>query len=202
MSSFAEKQREMKEMVAKDAIYEAALKVISQSKNENLRMQDIADAAGIATGTLYNYFENKESLLYFVDRRVHGLIHEKIQEVAGQSAPALEKLSNLFELIFKFCEEYHVVFDLAQKFRVDDQVPTKEKKQGINGCINSIKKVLDEGVKHKAFKPVDTAAAAKMFFYAMVGILHLQKYTGEYNYSKNCKLLLKTCRDHLGVKSS
>lgn len=200
MSLFAEKQREMKEMVAKDAIYEAALEVISQSKNENLRMQDIADAAGIATGTLYNYFENKESLLYFVDRRVHGLIHEKIQDIAGRSAGALEKLSNLFGLIFKYCEEYHIVFDLAEKFRVDDQITKQEKKKGINQAINSFKKVLDEGVEQKAFKPLDTGAAAKMFFYAMVGILHLQKYTGEYNYSRNCKLLLKTCRNHLGVK--
>ncbi|MHC4212121.1 MAG: TetR/AcrR family transcriptional regulator [Planctomycetota bacterium] len=186
--------------MAKDAIYDAALEVISQSKNENLRMQDIADAAGIATGTLYNYFENKESILYYVDRRLHGQIIEKIQAVGDQSGGALEKLSNLFGMIFKFCEEYHVVFDLAEKFRVDDQVPTKEKKQGINQAINSIKQVLDEGVKQKVFKPVDTGAAAEMFFYAMVGILHLQKYTGEYNYSKNCKLLLKTCRDHLGVK--
>jgi AcrR family transcriptional regulator len=200
MSSFAEKQREMKEIVAKDAIYDAALEVISKSKNENLRMQDIADAAGIATGTLYNYFENKESILYYVDRRLHDLTHEKMQEIARQSAPALEKLSNLFELIFKFCEEYHVVFDLAEKFRVDDQVPRKEKKQGINQAINSIKKVLDEGVEQKTFKRVDTGAAARMFFYAMVGILHIQKYTGEYNYSQNCKLLLKICRDHLGVK--
>jgi AcrR family transcriptional regulator len=200
MSSFAEKQREMKEMVAKDAIYDAALEVISQSKNENLRMQDIADAAGIATGTLYNYFENKESILYYVDRRLHDLTLEKMQDIAGQSAGALEKLSNLFELIFKFCEEYHVVFDLAEKFRVVDKVPKQEKKKGINHVINSIKRVLDEGVEQKTFKQVDTGAAAKMFFYAMVGILNMQKYTGEYNYSKNCKLLLKTCRDHLGVK--
>ena len=200
MSSFAEKQREMKEVVAKDAIYAASLEVISQSKNENLRMQDIADAAGIATGTLYNYFENKESILYYVDRRLHGQIIEKIDGIAGQSAGAFEKLSNLFELIFKFCEEYHVVFDLAEKFRVVDQVSKQEKKKGINQAINSIKKVLDEGVKQKTFKAVDTGAAARMFFYAMVGILQLQKYTGEYNYSKNCKLLLKTCRDHLGVK--
>ncbi len=202
MSSFAEKQREMKEMVAKDAIYEAALEVISQKKNENLRMQDIADAAGIATGTLYNYFDNKESILYYVDRRVHDQILEKLRQIDGQSVGAFEKLSNLFELIFKHCEKYHVVFDLAQKFRIDDQIPRQEKKKDINQAINSIKKVLDEGVKQKVFKPVDTSAAAKMFFYAMVGILHLQTYTAEYNYSKNCKLLLKICRDHLGVKSN
>jgi TetR/AcrR family transcriptional repressor of multidrug resistance operon len=202
MSSFAEKQREMKEIVAKEAIYEAALEVISKGNNETLRMQDIADAAGIATGTLYNYFENKERLLYYVDRRLHEVVLDMIQNLVEQSSPAQEKLSKLFQCIFKFCEEYHVVFDLAEKFRVVDQVSKNEKQEGIDMAISSIKKVLDEGVKQKVFRQVDTGSTAKVFFSAMVGMLHLQKYIGEFDYAANCELLLKTFFDYLAVPNS
>ena len=51
---------------------------------------------------------------------------------------------------------------------------------------------VTRGVQQEAFKQIDTCATAKMFFFSMVGILHLQKYTGEFDFSQNCKLFLKT----------
>jgi TetR/AcrR family transcriptional repressor of multidrug resistance operon len=202
MPSLAEKQRQMKEKVAKEAIYEAALKVISLNKNESLKMQDIADAAGIATGTLYNYFENKESLLYYVDRRLHSTILEMMQRCADQRGPAMERLENLTRSVLEFCEEHHVVFDLAEKFRIIDRIPGEEKNEGVNQAVRCVKKILDNGIRQKVFRPVDTAASARLFLYALIGVMDVQYFIGEYDPPRFSRELLDSFCDYLGVQSS
>lgn len=196
-----EKQKEMKEKLAKEAIYEAALQVISKTGNETFRMQDIADAAGIATGTLYNYFENKESLIYHVDSNICKAIIEEVQSCSQKTSPVPQKLTGLFESMFKFCEKYHVVFDLAKKFIVVDQVRKEEKRERMELLASCIKKVIDEGIEQKLFKKVDPDAAAKFFLFAMIGIMHTQCESGNFDFSENRKLFIESCRGYLAVEN-
>ncbi|MHC4426685.1 MAG: TetR/AcrR family transcriptional regulator [Planctomycetota bacterium] len=202
MPSLAEKQREMKEKVAKEAIYEAALKVISLNKNDGLKMQDIADAAGMATGTLYNYFENKENLLYYVDRRLHRTILEMMQRCADQRGPAMDRLENLTRTLLEFCEEHHVVFDLAEKFGIIDRIPRDEKNEGVGQAVSCIKKVLDSGIRQKVFKPVDTTASARLFLYALIGVMEVQYFVGEYDLPRFSRELLDSFCDYLEIQNS
>lgn len=46
-----------------DAIFEATLSLVQKSGFNGLKMADVARAAGMATGTLYIYFRNKEILI-------------------------------------------------------------------------------------------------------------------------------------------
>lgn len=46
-----------------DAIFEATLKLVQKSGFNGLKMADVAKAAGMATGTLYIYFKNKDVLI-------------------------------------------------------------------------------------------------------------------------------------------
>jgi len=202
MESLADRQREVKEQVAKDAIYEAALEVISRNKGENCTMHEIADAAGVATGTLYNYFKNKEVLLYYVHRRLVETILKKMREISEQKAPAPDRLSNLTQQVFRFGEQHHVVFDLAERFKIDDLILPEDKMEEINQATKYIKNVLDEGVEEGVFRQIDTAATARAYFFAMMGAVHIRKYFGEFDSLKNSEELLSSFRDHLGMQDS
>lgn len=46
-----------------EAIFQAALKVVLKEGYAGLKMKDVAAEAGMATGTLYIYFTNKEELI-------------------------------------------------------------------------------------------------------------------------------------------
>jgi len=46
-----------------EAIFEATLKLVQKSGFNGLKMADVAKAAGLATGTLYIYFKNKDVLI-------------------------------------------------------------------------------------------------------------------------------------------
>jgi len=202
MSSYATKQKEMKEKVAKQAIYEAALRVISQNKHESLRMQEIAEAAGIATGTLYNYFDCKESLLYYVDGRLREYFLTKMQSFAEMQGPPLQRLEDLTMEILRYCGEHHAVFDLSDKFGIANRIPKKEKLAKLDRAFDCIKSILDDGVKDRLFKSIDTATEARCYLYALIGIIEVQRFIGERNLSKHGEELLKTFQQHLGIQVS
>src|SRR6185312_4569273 len=46
-----------------EAIFKAALKLVQREGFTALKMSDVAKDAGIATGTVYVYFESKEDLI-------------------------------------------------------------------------------------------------------------------------------------------
>lgn len=184
MSSLADKQRQLKEQAAQEAIYEATLKVIVRQQGEQLKMQDIADTAGIATGTLYNYFKNKVELLTFVDDKLHTIILSKIEEVSGASLPPDEKLSSVVREVFAFFKEYYIVFDLAEKFGIRDKIPMSQKEEGLNQARGCITRILSEGIQSRQFRNVDPIVTAKYFFSTIIGVIEIQKWLRDYEVSK------------------
>lgn len=186
MNSFADRQRHLKEQAAQEAIFEATLKVIAQKMDEGLKMSDIAEAAGIATGTLYNYFKNKKRLLFYVDQRLHQMILEKIKVFAEGPESAKGRLEKLTQALFHFAEKYHVVFDLAENFGVVAQIPVEEKKGRIYGAVKIIQSILDDGVQRKEFKKTNTAMTAQVYFACIIGTMELQRFLRAYDFSTNC----------------
>lgn len=70
----------------RDAILEAAETVFARSGFAGTRMAEVAREAGLATGTLYNYFEGREELLgSLIERRSEEL--NAAVEAAVASAP-------------------------------------------------------------------------------------------------------------------
>jgi AcrR family transcriptional regulator len=64
-----------------DALYQATLALVMHTGYTELKMADVAKQAGMATGTLYIYFKNKEEL---INRLFIKLKEEKVQEMFSQ----------------------------------------------------------------------------------------------------------------------
>lgn len=176
MSLFAKKQRQVKEEAAKDAIYEASVKVLLEYGIDGLKMQEIANKAGIAIGTLYNYFDNRESLLYYVDCRLRNSGLNRMEETAKKSAPADKKLNDFIVEFFTFGDKHHLVFNLADRLGLHDRMPTDEKSDVFERAVASIRKIFDEGISQKLFREHDTQKSAKVFFFAIIGILETKRF--------------------------
>lgn len=189
MSSFAEKQKRIKEKAAQEAIYEATIQLIAAHHDETLKMQDIADKAGIATGTLYNYFKNKVELLCFVDHQLHSVILERLSHVADFSGDPREKLKkNICEML-GFCKDYHGVFDLTERLGIKDRVPTAEKLKNLTLARDCIQRILDEGVQQNVFESADTTVTAELFFATIIGTIEIQNWIKDYDMSKHIEKL-------------
>jgi TetR/AcrR family fatty acid metabolism transcriptional regulator len=83
--------------VRRRAILEAAVGVFARRGFFNSRTREIAEAAGIAEGTIYLYFEGKDDLLLTAFR-------EKVSEFITAADDLLELGGSLEERLYRFVE--------------------------------------------------------------------------------------------------
>lgn len=89
----------------KELIYDAALTTFSQHEFSEARMDDIAELASVAKGTLYYHFNTKEELFLFVmDKGMDKLII-KVNQVIQSDLPRDHMLYNLLKVHLEFFSE-------------------------------------------------------------------------------------------------
>jgi len=86
-------------MNKKDLIIYHAIREIASQGFYNAKMHTIAENAGIAVGTIYRYFRNKEELLYYIftvefDKLIKCL--EIIEQNDGDCLKKFEKFLNIY----------------------------------------------------------------------------------------------------------
>lgn len=94
----------------REAILEAAVTLLISNTAE-FRMENIAERAGVAIGTLYNYFENRQVLIdtIITKRRTtaEANIRVSLEQTVGLHISA--RLENLFQTLLNFLERHKTV---------------------------------------------------------------------------------------------
>jgi len=95
------------------AIFEAALKVITEKGFHRARMPDIARKAGISYGLVYHYYSNKEDLFDAVLNRWWDHLFAILKDVSRGVEDVTSKLRGI---IFYFLNTYQDKFELVSIF--------------------------------------------------------------------------------------
>lgn len=137
-----------------EAILEAAKKVIAANGYENSQVSKIAREAGVADGTVYLYFENKEEILIdLFNEFLGGFIEEVRQELAGISDSAA-KLKKLVEAHLTIMEEN---LELAIVCLVELRQPDHRLREAtgvvLRGYFKVIEELIEEGQQNGSFNP-------------------------------------------------
>lgn len=87
---------------AEERIFQSVVELISQQGLENTSMKKIAECSGLAVGTLYNYFSNKEELICHVMNRSWQETFARLDEIIEEEemedlARAEEFASTLYD---------------------------------------------------------------------------------------------------------
>jgi AcrR family transcriptional regulator len=97
--------REAKEQVVRDAksnlILDAACKVFAEKGYHETRLDDIAATAGFSKASLYNYYEDKESIFLNILVRMHEKIIEALKSELREDRHIKENLTAMLRTIFK-----------------------------------------------------------------------------------------------------
>ena len=84
-----------KKILRRESIIRAAIEVFSNKDFKDASISEIAQKAGVANGTIYQYFKSKEDLFFSIPI-------EKTNEFQGQLELHLEGISGAFNKIRKF----------------------------------------------------------------------------------------------------
>jgi TetR/AcrR family transcriptional regulator, fatty acid metabolism regulator protein len=82
-------------------ILEGAIKVFAKDGYHNAKISKIAEVAGVATGSVYVYFENKEDVLLKIFEHLWKKLYEELLSLADKSIfSPTEKIDAMIDLAF------------------------------------------------------------------------------------------------------
>ncbi|MGG3987582.1 TetR/AcrR family transcriptional regulator [Bacillus smithii] len=179
-------------------IIDAAVITIAENGYHQTQVSKIAKQAGIADGTIYLYFKNKEDILISLFQEKMANFIEKIKEVIAGKQTAAEK-------IFMMIENHFRILSQNPKLAVVTQLELRQSNQELRRRINNVLKeyldfieqILREGVESGEFAPdLDTRLARQMLFgtideIATTWVMNKQKYDLMALAPTVAKLLLK-----------
>ncbi len=154
-------------------ILDAALKTFVKRGYTETKVAEIASEAGVAEGTLYNYFQNKEGLLLALFDEKWGGIIEGIRGKISRLDDPNKKLKAIFSQVVIMFKKNR---QLAELFMVDvKQSSIFLNNYTINRIVeflDLIEEVLVEGKQKGVYRrDLDTRVAKMIIFGAAQGIL-------------------------------
>jgi TetR/AcrR family fatty acid metabolism transcriptional regulator len=153
----------------REAILRAAIKVFASKGFFNSKVADIAGEAGVADGTVYLYFKNKDDILHSIfDRAMAEFIAEGKKELAGLVSPEA-RLKRIAEL---HLERLGADRDLAVVFQVELRGSTKFMQEfsasGFAEYLDIIRQTFAEGQKAGVFRnDMKPVVCAKILYGAL-----------------------------------
>lgn len=91
----------------RDELLELAATMFADRGLRATTVRDIADAAGILSGSLYHHFASKEEMVDEVLRGFLGWLFDRYQEVVDTESNPMERLQGLFMASFDAIEHRH-----------------------------------------------------------------------------------------------
>ncbi|MGO1058902.1 TetR/AcrR family transcriptional regulator [Planococcus sp. FY231025] len=150
-------------------IVDAAVIVIAENGYHQAQVSKIAKQAGVADGTIYLYFKNKEDILISVFQDKMGLFVSKLGEIVDKEATASDKLQLMIQSHFDLlANDLHLSIVTQLELRQSNH----ELRMKINGVLREylllMDKILVKGMETGEFdKDMDIRLARQMVFGTM-----------------------------------
>lgn len=147
-------------------IIEAAVKVIAENGYHASQVSKIAKEAGVADGTIYLYFKNKEDVLVSVFEEKMGQFIDKIAKATSEQADANNKLKALIDMHFSQLEQSPNLAIVTQlELRQSNYSLRLQINNVLKAYLNIIDEVIEEGIKEKQFRnDINPALIRQMIF--------------------------------------
>ncbi|MBM7620517.1 TetR/AcrR family transcriptional regulator [Bacillus haimaensis] len=147
-------------------IIDAAVIVMAENGYHHAQVSKIAKQAGVADGTIYLYFKNKEDILISLFQEKMGLFVEKIrQEIAGKST-SKEKLLTLIQKHFSMlAADHHLAIVTQLELRQSNKELRLKINEVLKGYLMVVDEVLTVGKETGEFRDdLDVRLARQMVF--------------------------------------
>ena len=139
----------------RDELLELAATMFAERGLRATTVRDIADSAGILSGSLYHHFSSKEEMVDELLRGFLDWLFERYQEIVATEPNPLERLKGLFMASFEAIEDRHaqvVIYqDEAkrlsgqQRFSYVEERNKEQRKMWVD--------VLNQGIEEGYFRP-------------------------------------------------
>jgi len=147
-------------------IIHAATKVFAKKGFFHAKVSDIAKEAGVADGTIYLYFENKDDILISLfEEQMQVVLENMIQEISKEKE-ATKKIERFALTHLKLIElNKHVAEIIQVELRQSSKFMKEYKNEKFLQYLNLIGEIIREGQKQGIFKKQIIPDVAKRAFF-------------------------------------
>ena len=114
-------KRELKKNLKRERIIEAASKLFSRKSYHEVMMEDVARLTSVAKGTVYNYFNSKEELYFFIMKKRMETLIDALQNKITCEKNSIDSLRVFVTYLYVFMMRYQNFFLMYRK----ESLPSK-----------------------------------------------------------------------------
>ena len=147
-------------------IVDAAVVVIAENGYHQAQVSKIAKEAGVADGTIYLYFKNKEDILVSVFREKMGIFTNNLREILEQDLNTSEKLSRMIDNHFRVLhEDRHLAIVTQLELRQSGKKLRLRINEVLKDYLDLLDLILKEGIERGEIdNSIDVRLGRQMVF--------------------------------------
>jgi TetR/AcrR family fatty acid metabolism transcriptional regulator len=166
MDKIKTKKLSLKQIRKRQALLESAIKVFSEKGFHSSRVSEIAKDAGVADGTTYLYFKNKDDLLI---KAVEDLFERKLVEM--EERVSKEKTGR--DKLLKFAEEHISIFTEDPKVVRFLGVELRQSKEfykkypdfkPLRHYLSYLQEICEEAIAEGSIRDIDSKALSYIVY--------------------------------------
>lgn len=170
-------RRSEKKALCRAAILEAARTVFFRDGFMDANLDEVAERAEVAKGTLYRYFESKADLYVAVLVRDGRLFEERLRATVSEDVPAAEQVRRTGRFYFDHWmrnREYFPIFWAMENQAVIGEIPpglAEEVTKLWEECLRILADVIRRGIRAGAFQECDPWEVANILWTLANGLI-------------------------------
>jgi len=174
-------RREERKAALRRRILEAAKEIFFRDGFMDANLDEIAELAGVAKGTLYRYFDNKAQIYLAVLSRNAQRFEKKLQAALDPNAQPLEALVRVSRFYFQHYVEnpdYFQIFWAIENQAVIGELPREVVDEVTRLWGESLAKlagIIEQGVREGVFSPCDAWEVASILWTLANGIIRSER---------------------------
>jgi AcrR family transcriptional regulator len=149
--------------LVKEALFEAALAVLTEHGIDGMTMDRVASAASVAKGSLYRYFSGKRDLLEFIYTKTVDPLFENVTELVASEQPAVEKLAAHLRMFLEHIANHAHVFRLLFDDDTVRGLLHSSERCCREAAIEQMAEIFRQGVAEGVFGIAEPLLLANMF---------------------------------------
>ena len=172
--------RESKKAVQRQRILDAAREVFFRDGFMDANLDEVAQGAGVAKGTLYRYFESKADL-YVAILSDNGQIFEaRLGDAAATPGSAAERIRELGRFYFRHWtrnRDYFRIFWALDNQEMIGGLPDEvvgEVTALWESCLRILRDVIQQGIEAGEFAPCDSWEVANILWTVANGLIQTE----------------------------
>ena len=159
-----EEKRELIAAVMREKVFECTCALLREEGWKAFTMEKLATRMGVAKGTLYNYFRDKESVILFIRDQVSAHAAAALEAKMERTADTRALLETCIVEMLRGMKEYHFLHaplgeivlrrlgtDTLQDISDDGGAPRR-----------ALTKLIERGMREGVFRPGDAALTAAL----------------------------------------